>query len=275
MHKKGVMVAAAWLVLGAAVLGWLSQLLSPATAAADVANSNGIRLPIILKPANTPTPTPRPTRVPPAGGNWIDNGSFEGDQNWTNIITGYGNLVNQQPNGWLLDWVDVGQPLYDARRPSDIAGGVAESLHKSTHTLPPDEWAGGPDALILEGTQTYKTFHAGTSFGTELRQTVANLPAGRYRLTMPVNLHWHENLDPDGTGWDHETAESAAFVFIDGVRYGRWANALEMGDRTWYYHEVEFEVADGTDVTVVLQFKSRYAHKDFFIDAVELRPIGD
>ncbi len=74
MHKKGVMVAAAWLVLGAAVLGWLSRLSSPATAVADVANSNGIRLPIILKPDNTPTPgipTPPPQDARPKTGQHI------------------------------------------------------------------------------------------------------------------------------------------------------------------------------------------------------------
>lgn len=275
MRKKWLMAVAAWAVLGVAALGWLANLSRSNAVIATVAQEGGVRLPIILKPANTPTPTPRPTRVPPGDGNWIENGSFEGDQNWTNIVTGYGNLVNQQPNGWRLSWVAVGQPLYDARRPSDIAGGVAESLHKNHATLPPNEWFGASDALILEGTQNYKTFHAGTSFGTELSQTVGDLPPGRYRLTMPVNLHWHENLDPGGIGWDHETAEAAAFVYIDGTRHGRWVNALEMGNRTWTYQAVEFQLTEPTDVEVVLRFKSRYAKKDFFIDAVELRSIDD
>ena len=281
MRKKWLLVVVAWVVLGAAVFGWLARATSrPAAGVASAAEgAGGVNLPVILKPENTPTPTPsptptpRPTPVPPPDGNWIVNGSFEGDHNWTNIVTGYGNLVNQEPNGLKLSWIAVGQPLYDPHRPGDIAGCVAESLHKNTQTLPPDEWAGEPGALILEGTQVYKTFHAGTSFGTELRQSIENLPRGRYRLTMPVNLIWHENLDPSGVGWDHETAESAAFVFIDGVRYGRWVNALEMGDRTWYYHQVEFNVPAGSDVEVVLQFKSRYAKKDFFIDAVRLEAI--
>ena len=288
MHKKGVMVAAAWLVLGAAVLGWLSRLSSPATAVADVANSNGIRLPIILKPDNTPTPgipTPPPTRIPnPSptpgfGHNWLENGSFE--DGWTDLPPVEGYLINQNPNGWTLTWLERGETVWDLRtiHPNDptvgVVSGVAEMIHKLNHQLPPNEQLGGPNALILEGGAVYKMFHRGAAFGGQLTQKVV-LPAGHWRLTVPVQLHWHENLDPDDPTWDTFTAESGAWVLFNGQQHGDWATAREMGDRRWYYHVVEFQLAQETEVEVLIRVKSIYwSPKDFFIDAVWLEPIGD
>lgn len=221
-----------------------------------------------VPPTAVPSPTPRPTAIP-GDSNLLVNGSFEAG--WVNLPPVVGSLINQQPIGWTLTWLEPGTPLWDS--PADIARGIAECLHKDPTTLPPNEWLGGPNALILDGDHTYKTFHSGASFGTQLWQPVDNLPAGHYRLTVPVQLHWQEDLDPNDPTWDTYTAESGAWILVNGQKLGQWVNARQMGDRTWTEHVVEFTLAETADVEVLLRFKSKYAHKDFFIDAVRLEAI--
>ncbi len=137
------------------------------------------------------------------------------------------------------------------------------------------EWLGGPRALILEGKHTYKLFHNAGAFGSQLSQWVT-LPPGRYRLTVPVQLHWHEDLYPDDPTWDTFTAESGAWVIYGGTQIGGWATAREMGDRRWFYHVIEFNVAAETSVEVLIRVKSIYqGPKDFFVDAVWLEKINN
>jgi len=275
MRNKWHLVVVAWLVLGAAVFGWLARGSRPAALAEG--QSGGILLPIVLRPANTPTPTPRPTPTPPADGNWIVNGSFE--DGWSNLPPVEGFLINQNPNGWTLSWLERREEVWDLRtiHPDDpivgVVSGVAEMIHKLSHQLPPDEQLGGPKALILDGRAVYKMFHRGAAFGSQLTQTV-RLPAGTYRLTVPVQLHWHENLDPDDPTWDTYTAESGAWVLFDGQQKGGWATARDMGDRRWYDHVVEFTLPAEQYVEVLIRVKSIYlSPKDFFIDAVRLEAI--
>ena len=121
MRNKWLLMAVAWVVLGAAVFGWLAW--GTSRPAADVAyaveGAGGANIPIVLKPANTPTPeptpspTPRPTPAPPPDGNWIVNGSFE--DGWTDLTPVEGFLINQNPNGWTLDWLERGEEVWDLR----------------------------------------------------------------------------------------------------------------------------------------------------------------
>ncbi|MEZ4517225.1 MAG: hypothetical protein R3C44_10430 [Chloroflexota bacterium] len=254
-----------------------------ALASTDPQSSN---LPAIFVPDNTPTPvptntpqptataTPGPTGTPrptpdPNSDNLIVNGSFE--DGWTDIYSPVDNQLKQQPTGWVLSWLEKGEKLYDD--PVNEARSLPECLHKPYWTLPENEWLGGPNALILDGDYTYKMFNRGNSFGSELLQMVS-LPAGTYRLTVPVQLHWQENLDPNDPTWDTYTAESGAWIVANGQKMGQWANAREMGDREWYYHEVEFTLNSPAEIEVLLRFKSKYANKDFFIDAVLLEAIN-
>lgn len=246
-------------------------------------------LPVIFKPQNTATPaptatpvatnTPAPTATPdvtatprptpdPASDNLLVNGSFE--DGWIDLPPTVGNLINQQPVGWTLIWLPPGSPMWDS--PADTARGVPECLHKPSLLLPVDERLGGSRALILDGDVTYKMFHHGASFGSQLTQTVS-LPAGSYRLTVPVQLHWQEKLDPNDPTWDTYTAESGAWVLVNGQKLGQWVNARQMGDRTWTDHVVEFTLTAPADVDVLLRFKSKYANKDFFMDAVRLEAV--
>ncbi len=200
-------------------------------------------LPINAKPSQPPSDLPR-------------NPSFE--EGWTNLPPAPGNLINQQPNEWTLSWVQPGQPLYDS---SDLSGGVPECVHKLASQLPPDEQPGGPNALILDGTVTYKMFHAGAPFGSELRQTMTGLPPGSsWRLVVPVQVHLHGDTDP---------YSAEVRVQVNGA--GSWVNAGTLGDRNWNEIAVPFTADQNGEADIVIQVKSKWPRaKDFFMDALRL-----
>lgn len=196
------------------------------------------------------------------------NGSFE--EGWTDMPPAPGSLINQQPNGWKLSWLWPGDTLWDS---NDPITGVPELVHKLKTQLPPNEWPGAPNALILDGEVTYKMFHRGAAFGAQLTQRLENMPPGVWRLTVPVQIHLHENLDPDGD-WDAYTVESGVWVLTDGHQSGGWVHAKQMGDHKWYYQVVEFNTQAGASVDVLIRVKSKYlGPKDFFIDNITLEKV--
>ena len=199
--------------------------------------------------------TPSMITVSPLSGP-LQNGSFE--DGWTDLPPAPGNLINQQPNSWSLEWVEPGQPLYGS---GDLAGGVPECVHKLNWQLPPDEQLGGTNALILDGEATYKIFHFGAAFGAQLQQVVVGLtPGTSWRLTAPILLAYDQGTDDYG-------AESG--VWVDGV--GGWANFATMGNRSWYYHTVDFTAPPSGQVTVLIRVKSKWpVPADFFIDHIQL-----
>lgn len=213
-------------------------------------------LPIVQKPLPRPTNTPTPTPIPDPFDWPLRNGSFE--NGWVDLPP-VGSLINQQPTNWTLSWVPEGEPLYDA---NDLAGGVPECVHKLSWQLPEDEQLGGPNALILHGEATYKIFHSAAPFGAELRQTITGLtPGAAYLLQVPILVTLNGDPDPFG-------AESG--VWVDGV--GDWVNADVMGDRTWYTHQQTIVVPADGSLEVVIQVKTKWNGKDFFIDGAALLP---
>ena len=161
--------------------------------------------------------------------------------------------------------VPAGENLYSS---TDEATGVCECVHKEQpHDLPPNEWLGGTDALILEGKVVYKLF-GNETWGSELSQTVDLLPGSEWRLTVPVQVHLHGDGDP-------YAAESS--VRINDKPESSWANALAMGDRTWCKHEISFTVPeDGrAHISVRVKDKWRGKTKDFFIDDISLQPAAE
>jgi hypothetical protein len=211
------------------------------------AASHTLYLPLIATPAESADDVPA-----------LQNPSFE--DGWTDLPPTAGYLINQQPHGWRLNWVEPGQPLYDA---GDLAHGVPECVHKLADQLPPDEQPGGPDALILEGETTYKIFSAASAFGAELRQTITGLPSGStWRLVIPMRVHLYGETDPYG-------AETG--VWVEGV--GRWVTGETMGDRTWYRHTLFFTAPDDGAAELLIRVKSKWdSPKDFFIDDIRLEP---
>lgn len=191
----------------------------------------------------------------------LKNGSFE--DGWTDMPPAPGYLINQQPNGWILRWIEPGEPLFDV---GDKASGVPECVHKLSKQLPANEQLGGANALILDGAAVYKIFHFAGSFGTELKQTVTGLKPGSIAtLTVPALAVTYDQTDPYGT-------ESG--VWVNGE--GEWRNGHDMKNRKWFYHKVEFEVpANGTAV-IEIRFKNKWpVKKDFFIDNITLDAEAD
>ena len=195
----------------------------------------------------------------------LKNGSFTED--WTDLPPAPGYLINQQPNGWMMTWVEQDSPLYGS---GDLSKGVPECVHKLASQLPPNEQLGAPDALILAGDVTYKIFHANAPFGAELKQRVTGLAPGTAgKFIAPVLAVLHGDNDMYG-------CESGAWVDTTGSSNpddweGQWANAAQMGNRKWYHHEVNFTVPPSGEVTVYIRVKSKWpAPKDFFIDGVKL-----
>jgi len=242
-------------------------------------------LPIVMVPEATPTATPSPTPAPtatplpsptptivptatsePLPGNAVVNGSFE--DGWSDLPPAPGYLINQQPNGWQLTWLDIGQPLWDDS--GTTVQGIPEALHKLINQLPPHEQPGGSNPLILDGTTTYKMFHFGAPFGSQLYQVVTNLPPGsQWRFTVPLQAHTHGDNDP----W---AAESGAWALTSANQSGGWVPVGQMGDRVWFYHNVEFDVPGDGRVELLIRVKSKWFRaKDFFIDRVELRRLSN
>lgn len=186
----------------------------------------------------------------------LKNGSFT--EGWTDLPPAPGNLINQQPNGWTLTWVEPGKFLFGS---NDLASGVPECVHKLSDQLPDNEKKGGKDALILEGDTTYKIFHFGGAFGAELKQIVTGLkPGATAKLTVPVLAVLYDDPDPFA-------AESG--VWVNGE--GEWVNGGRMGNREWFRHEIEFEVPDNGTAVIEIRVKSKWPRKkDFFIDGVTL-----
>ena len=187
----------------------------------------------------------------------LRNGNFMGK--WDDMKPTSFFLINQQPKGWHLEWIEPGQPLFgDA---NTISKGIPECVHKLSKQLPPNEQLGAKDALILDGDTTYKIFHATSPFGATLSQTVTGLkPGTEATLTVPIQVHLHGETDAFG-------AESG--VWVNGE--GGWVNGFDMGDRKWHKHEVEFEVPGDGRAEVVIRVKSKWPRaKDFFFDGITL-----
>jgi hypothetical protein len=189
--------------------------------------------------------------------NVIVNGSFEAG--WIDV-----GPEQQQPSGWIVSWLQPGELIYDDN--SAHATGTPELVHP--HLIPPNEQLGGPDAIVLDGENTYKMFHGNHAFGAELRQTVTGLiPGTLMTLTVPVQLHWQPDLD----GGDLYAAEAGAWV--NGQ--GQWASMNLLQDRQWYFLTLPSVVvpADGV-AEVVIRVKSKWQiGKDFFIDDVRLMAV--
>ena len=187
----------------------------------------------------------------------LQNGNFM--EHWDDMEPTSFFLINQQPKGWHLEWIEPGQALYDD--PNQMARGIPECVHKLSGQLPQNEQKGARDALILDGDTTYKIFHATSPFGATLSQTVTGLqPGTKATLTVPIQVHLHGETDVFG-------AESAVWVNDQGG----WANGFDMGDRKWHSHKVEFEVPEDGRAEIVIRVKSKWPRaKDFFFDGITL-----
>lgn len=191
----------------------------------------------------------------------IRNGNFS--EGWTDLPPTDWFLINQQPIGWKLEILDLGDSLYDD--PNSQVRGIPECVHKLSKQLPPHEQLGQKDALILAGDTTYKIFSANASFGASLSQTVTGLePGSSVTVTVPIQVHLHGEQDMYG-------AESSVWLNNEGG----WANGHTMGDRKWYRHIVQTTVPANGEVELVIRVKSKWARpKDFFFDDITMDAVA-
>ncbi len=191
----------------------------------------------------------------------LKNGSFT--EGWKDVQAPYGYLINQEPNGWNLRWLDVGEDLFGS---GDKVTGVPECVHKLARQLPGNEQLGAKNALILEGDTTYKIFNSNAIFGAALSQTVTGLqPGSTAKLSTPILVVLYNDTDP-------YAAESG--VWINGE--GHWVNSHDMGgSRNWYTHETEVTVPANGMIEIMIRVKSKWqAPKDFFIDGIQLEAVA-
>lgn len=198
------------------------------------------------------------------------NGSFE--DGWYTRVD-----KNQEPNGWALDYPAVGSLLLAP----ELGDGdtqnktlcIPECVHKLSEQLPADEQLGGEDALILDGSTTYKIF-GNSAFRATLEQTFTVDKGAKCRLVTPVQVHGH--LNPD-TGQPYNIDTGAAYwrVTINGYP-GKWYTFNnDFHDRTWWQPEHLFTAVYGT-VTILIEFECHtLGGVDFFIDYVQFSSEGD
>lgn len=196
--------------------------------------------------------------------NLLQNPSFEGG--WQTIAHG-----NQQPNGWTLTWLPNGAPLLSAGAfPGDDAPVFEtvtrwpECVHKSHAELPPDEWRGGEDALVLDGVTTYKIF-GGSAFSAALAQTVNAPPMVSAVLTVPVQVHHHG----DGSFGACAFRIRANEYVTDWITFS--GGLPDPAEPYFVPVQLAFTTPADGQVTVRIECESRAeAPIDFFIDATAL-----
>ena len=200
--------------------------------------------------------------------NLLQNPSFENGWHQTSPNSG-----NQTPDAWELTWLDLGAPLLSSGAfPGedapiiDVAQFVPECVHKMAWQLPQDEWLGAPDALILDGTTTYKIF--GVAFGATLAQTVTATPGAVVTLRVPVQVHHHGDGSYGACAVRARLGDAATAwaTFGDGLP--------DPDDPEWVTLELTATVPASGAITAALDCEGRaLAPVDFFIDAVSLEAI--
>lgn len=192
--------------------------------------------------------------------NLVKNGSFE--DGWIDISNGV--VINQQPNGWTLEWGEPGEPLeHFENLPGDTEDKVRtvpECVHKLSEQLPPDERPGGSDPLILDGDAVYKVFAAYGAFRAKLETVIEATPGALVRVSIPVRVHQHGNGDYGAAYWYAKL----------GDQNTNWLTfKRDFQDRTWLCKELEARVPESGKLTLTIKFESHtVAGIDFFIDDV-------
>ena len=162
------------------------------------------------------------------------NGSFE--QGWETFYPS----GNQEPVGWELVTYVTGSILLAPKAGNGDtetkALCVPECVHKLSVQLPPDEQLGGKDALILDGSTTYKLFGK-SAFRATLSQQWTVTPGAVCSLTIPVQVHG--GLKPDGTPYNIDTGAAYWRVTINGTP-SAWFTFGHFSDREWMTYSPGF-----------------------------------
>ncbi len=202
---------------------------------------------------NYPYPPQIPIK-PPTSTNLISNGSFE-DTNWKTDTQG-----NQHPKHWSLAISNVG----DMVRGFEVSG-IPECVHKKCgETLPLNECAGEPDALILEGVQTYKIFTR-AKWAAEISQTLTGLtPGENVEVTIPFNCHF------DGRSDEYDLKDTLIELRVSGGSVWKLYMTKELS-HTWQQAKMMAKVPNSGALSVSLAVSVAWEHDTaFFIDAAKV-----
>lgn len=198
------------------------------------------------------------TSTPPiAGENLINNWSFE--DGWTDMPPAHGNLINQQPNGWLLAWAKIGETI----RGFEVTG-IPECVHKFQHQLPSHEWPGEANALILNGQVVYKMFASGAKWGGKLSQKIVGLdPFQSVELHVPVNVHFHDRPD------EYDPEDTLLRIIANGRSVEFFVN--KKNHKQWEILEIGANADASGNVLISIEISVKWEHPtDVFVDAVSL-----
>ena len=192
------------------------------------------------------------------------NPSFEGG--WETIPV----IKNQIPKNWVLNWNVEGSALLAPKAGNGDTETkvkcIPECVHKLSEQLPADEQLGGKDALILDGSTTYKLFGK-SSFRVTLAQKFNVAKGSSCKLVIPVQPHGH--LNDQGVPMNIDTG-AAYWRFIVNGESSKWFTYNnDFQDRKWFKPEKLFTTADGV-VDIVIEFECHtIAGCDFFTDDIK------
>lgn len=192
--------------------------------------------------------------------NILFNPSFE--FGWQNLPPGPGDLINQQPAGWKLEIIPIGQQAWDFvnAKTGDpvVTTGIPEATHKHNNSLPEDEQAGGPKALVLDGNYVYKIFASNMIHASRLVQVIVDLePNAWYRFTVPVQVHYNNILN--------EPDDVEVRLEINGIK--RDILAKDLPDRKYVYLDLDGQANEDGIAVVHLYSVTKWANsRDFFYD---------
>lgn len=198
-----------------------------------------------------PPPPPPPPKEEPMT-NLLTNPSFE--DGWTDAT----DFPGQHPNGWSIAWnTGAAADGYQYQ--------IGEAVHKNAALLPEAERT----VFIWNGQWSLKVFAANRAIWPRLKQTIANLPAGRYQLLTPVwtdCYHWRGykdyGLDPRHIEW---------MVKVNGREVAPW-RTLTAG--SLQYPAAEFDHAGGAaELAVHLRANWPVASNNFWLDGWSLTAV--
>ena len=191
-------------------------------------------------PIGPPTPPP----------NLLRNPSFEeGHYDLSGSI--------QVPNEWTFSYTEG-----DSNPHSEWPFVAPEVRVLPAHELPPEE----RDLFVLDGDYTVKAFKGNGAWNGRFEQTLAGLPNGQYRLTVPVFADLVKGYNEDGSKiWadDPSGLDGLVRVLADDQPISEWTS-LAPGQ----LNELEFIFPVQGDITVGIEFMCPFplANSGFFCD---------
>jgi hypothetical protein len=205
----------------------------------------------------------------------MPNGGFESRYTW---FTDYTHAGNQWPDKWIFYSTEAGviMPFPTKHQEGGIvpavAGGWGEYVHKFAEQLPPDEYAGAPRGLIIDGWTTYKAFSAAIPQALRLSRVLTGTPGALMQVTGYI---LGETFDTPKQGnasleEDHFIASVQLGSAADTRPYAVMIQHLDVpgNERHWNKFVVTALIPPSGQLLLQVIAQQNWAGRtDFFIDA--------